>query len=127
MELNEVLLWIVGASCVTLVIAAVRSSPREMLGWLLAAAVIIGAGAVSYFVARDRAGYIAGALWAVLVALPALGIRRMRVDVRRHRLDRAASAASFVRIFHPLDGWWYTPTLLRAQHLGDQDNLDAAL
>src|SRR5947209_7808733 len=127
MELNDVLLWIVGASCATLVFASLRSSPREMIGWLLAAGIVMVTGAVCFYRAHNYAGYVAGALWAVLIGLPAIGIRRMRIHLRRHRLDRAARAARFVRLFHPLDGWWHMPILLYAQHLGDKGDLNGAL
>src|SRR5438067_2976960 len=117
MELNDVLLWIVGAWCATLVFASLRSF-REMLGWLLAAAIVIVSGAVCFRLDRPHAGYVAGIVWAVLIGLPAIGIRRMRIHLRRNRLDRAARAAHSVRLLHPLDGRWYMPTLLHPQHLG---------
>src|SRR5690349_12926673 len=102
MELNEVLLWIVGASCATLVFASLRSSPREMFGWLLAAGVVIVTGALCFHLDRAHAGYVAGALWAFLIATPLIGNRRVRVHLSRQRLDRAARVAYFIRLFHPL-------------------------
>lgn len=126
MELNDVLLWMVGASCLMTLLAAFRGGVRDLAGWIGVSVFILALGLVSWCFDPGRAGYAAGIAWALLILLPSIGMRRVRAHLRRLDLAGAWRGSKVVRFLHPFDGWWRMPTLIHAQLLDDRGEFEAA-
>ena len=111
MDQNSVYLPLAAFSSLVLFVRAVRG---RAWGWAVATGVVLlvaGAGALLF---PARAGYVAGSIWLLFVAIPSIGYGLVGRLGNRQRYADAARLASVLRFLHPADGWWDRPRLLRA-------------
>lgn len=127
MELNQILLWIVGLSCAAILLRGAQLIAGGAMGWLIICIFILAVMGITWLFHPEYAGLIGGGLWLVLILLPALAATWSRRLIERQRFDTAAMVAGWVRLLHPFDGYWHSPRLLRAQFLVEQGEIEEAL
>ncbi|MEP7126871.1 MAG: rhomboid family intramembrane serine protease [Byssovorax sp.] len=111
MDQNSVFLPLAAFSSLLLFVRALR---QRAWGWASATGIVLLVAAAGELLFPDRVGYLAGAIWLVLVAIPSLGYALVGRLGNRQRYAAAARVASIVRFLHPMDGWWDRPRILRA-------------
>lgn len=94
---------------------------------MLVSGLLLGVLGVGLWLVPDRAGWISGSLWAILVLLPLLGFLRVNRLVYQERYSQARRLAAYLRWLHPADGWMEYPGLLRGLELGHQGNMTEAM
>jgi len=123
MDQNSVYLPLAAFSSLLLFVRALRG---RAWGWAVATGlvlVIAGAGLLFF---PATAGYFAGAIWLLLVALPSLGQGILGRLSNHQRYAAAARLAGLLRFLHPADGWWERPRILRALALAQAGAFDEA-
>lgn len=100
MELNHIFLFIALISPVLVLARAWRPGGTHR-GWRTSAIVVLTITAVSWFLARNVAGYIGGAAWTVLLFVPAIGLRKVTELFEQHRYETARRLAFVLQLFHP--------------------------
>src|SRR5258706_4853303 len=120
MDLNEPLIWVVAISCFVLIGRLVQSGFGQSKGWLVISVLILILLGATYLLRPAIAGYVGIVAWALAILLPMLGMQRVRALLARNRHLEAANVASWIRLLHPLDGWWHISKLLRAMHAAEQ-------
>lgn len=111
MDQNSVYLPLAAFSSLVLFVRAIRG---RAWGWAFATGLVLalaGAGALLF---PSYAGYVAGSIWLLFVALPSIGQGLVGRLGNRQRYADAARLASVLRFLHPADGWWERPRILRA-------------
>ena len=101
MGLNHIFLFIAVVSPLTVLARVWRPGGSEYHGWRIAAIVVLGITAVSWFLVRDLAGFIGGGVWFLLLFLPATGLRRVTELLGQHRYRSARRLATALRLLHP--------------------------
>lgn len=129
---NELLLMLVGVwSCASLVQALLRvrrgERPREALDVISAVLLVIGISAVTRAFAPTVAGYVAGLLWAVLVAFPLFAWRLAFQRAARRDFRGAQWVSRLVAWLRPLGGWEDAPAYYRASQLLTEGRREEAL
>lgn len=122
MSINIFLIQLVGFACLFFLLRA-RQLP---LGWVILSSGILLVLGWAYFVAADLAGWIAGSLWGMLIALPLALLAQIQRLVVQERYGRAYWLASGLRWLHPVDGLWEYPHLLRGLALAQQGQTERA-
>ncbi len=122
MNLNPLLIQLVLCTAVFLLLQA----PRTPRGWVVVALLLVAVVGVSFLWVPEGAGFISGGVWFVLVALPLLGSWQLTHLVAQERYGLAQAIAQILRWFHPADGFWEYPDLLKGLALGQQGELDQA-
>jgi rhomboid protease GluP len=111
MDQNSVYLPLAAFSSLVLFVRALR---QRAWGWASATGLVLLVAGVGELLFPARVGYVAGAIWLALVALPSLGYGLMGRLGNRQRYAAAARVAAIIRLLHPMDGWWDRPRILRA-------------
>lgn len=70
-------------------------------GWRVAALVLLSVTTVAWILAPPAAGYIGGLAWAVLLFLPAIGLRKMTELAGKGDYKSAAKLGTILQILHP--------------------------
>ncbi|MEL6458458.1 MAG: rhomboid family intramembrane serine protease [Cyanobacteria bacterium J06621_15] len=119
MDINYLLIWMVSISCISQIIAGIRTA-RQALGWILVSGFILFVtGTLSYF-APTLAGLIAGGLWIILIVTPAIAIKYFNRLITQQKFKQAKRIASIVRLLHPADGWREQPELVKALEMAQE-------
>jgi membrane associated rhomboid family serine protease len=100
MGLNHILLFLAVVSAL-LVLARAWRPGAPYHGWRIAALVVLGIAAVAWMLIPVAAGYIGGLAWAVLLLIPAIGLRKMAEFAERRDYRSAAKLAAILQILHP--------------------------
>ena len=112
LDLNRLLLFIAVATPLA-VLARTWRSQRHQRAWRLAALAVLVVAALSWFLVRRYAGFIAGGAWLALLFIPAVGMRQVAVLAQRRRFRQARHLATILRVFHPSSGLDHEIELLR--------------
>ncbi|MCU0569176.1 MAG: rhomboid family intramembrane serine protease [Oculatellaceae cyanobacterium Prado106] len=123
MSINLFLIQLVTVSCLSFLFLA-RRVPR---GWVVVSGMILGVLAIAFWVIPNWAGWLAGGLWSVFVALPLGGFARVNYLVQQERFGQARGLAAYVRWLHPADGLVEYPALLRGLEMGQQGRIEEAI
>jgi rhomboid protease GluP len=126
MDLNSILIWTVCISCVTLLIRAKQLSSSSQQGWIIVSGGILLLMGLIWQLYPYSTGYAGGLLWLGFIFFPLLGYRHVQQLMSQERYLQAANHAAFWRWFHPTDGWWEQPKVLKALALAQQGNLESA-
>jgi rhomboid protease GluP len=126
-DLNQILAWTVCISCVALLIRAKQLPGSAQNGWIIVAGAILLVVGIGVQIASNQAGYAGGLIWFILVFLPLLGYRQVQNLMSQENYLQAANQAAFWRWFHPFDGWWEQPEILKALALAQQGDLERSL
>lgn len=126
MDLNSLLLWMAGTSCLVSLLTALRRSPRAK-GWIFVSLVILLTGGAAFWLRPEIAGFVAGTLWILFVLIPALALRSAGRWGLRQRYERAIWPARLAGILHPFDGVPQQTQLLQACHLINQGQRASAI
>lgn len=113
MDLNSVLMWIVGFYAgLAFVVLAARFRGRYR-GWLFVQALVLGSLLGAWWIVPERAGWMAAAVWVPLVAAP-MALSRWLGRLLVHRRYAAAHRVAVVMSWlHPADGWREYPECVR--------------
>jgi rhomboid protease GluP len=122
MSINIFLIQLVGFACLFFLLRA-RQLP---LGWVILSSGILLVLGSTYFVVADLAGWIAGSLWGIWIALPLALLAQIQRLVVQERYGRAYWLANCLRWLHPFDGLWDYPQLLRGLALAQQGQTEQA-
>ncbi len=105
MDLNRLLMWIVGFYAgLAFVVLAARFRGRYP-GWLFVQALVLGSMIGAWFVVPERAGWMAAAVWVPLVAVPMVLSRWLGRLLVHRRYGAAHRVAVVMSWLHPADGW----------------------
>jgi len=127
MNLNYILIWMVGVSAAVVLVRVARMSARLYRGWIVvngALLALLGAGLLWF---PELAGYAAGAAWLVFVLAPSLGTRLAWRWAMQQRYAAAWRLAVVLRCLHPFDADRHRPGLLRAMRLAQRGESEEAL
>lgn len=127
MDLNQILIWTVCISCIALLIRARQLFLSSQPGWVIVCVAILASVGISVKIAPQLAGYLGGVLWLTLIFLPLIANRRLQSSILLEDYAKASKQAAFWRWFHPVDGWWEQPQILKALALAQQGNSDRAI
>ncbi len=111
-DLNHLLLFVALATPLAVLAKTFRRGER-LRAWRLAAIAVLIVAALAWFFFRDRAGYIAGGAWVVLLFIPAITMRRIADLIQRKRFRSARYLAMALRILHPSEELRHEIELLR--------------
>lgn len=120
MDINNLLIWTVCLSCISTTIYAVRSSANNNRGWIFISVFILSVTAITSYLMPNRGGLVGGCLWAILIVIPNIAIKKVNQFVAQQRYSQASRWAKFVSWLHPADGWLEQPQLLHALDLGQR-------
>jgi membrane associated rhomboid family serine protease len=99
-DLNHIFLFLAVISPLLVLARAWR--PRAPYhGWRVAALVVLGVTAVAWIFVSKAAGYIGGLAWAILLFLPAIGLRKMTELGARGDYRSARKLGTILQILHP--------------------------
>lgn len=123
MDQNSVYLPLAAFSSLLLFVRALRG---RAWGWAISTGLVLAVAGAGLLFFPTTAGYFAGALWLLLVALPSLGYGLVGRLGNHQRYAAAARLAGLLRLLHPGDGWWDRPRILRALALAQAGAFDEA-
>lgn len=126
MDVNGVLVWVVGVGAALSIVRLARVSPRANRGWIGVMAALLAALGLGLRLFPESAGYVGLGLWAGLVLLPSLGVRAAMRAVARQKFGRGRRISSLVRWLHPFDGWWEQGRLLEALEVAERGDFARA-
>ena len=119
MDLNHIFLFLAVISPL-LVLARAWRPDAQYHGWRIAAVVVLAITAVAWFLVPVAAGYIGALAWAVLLFLPAIGLRKMTELAAKGDYKSAAKLSAILQILHPTAELREQVRLLR--HLDSHQN-----
>jgi membrane associated rhomboid family serine protease len=99
-DLNHIFLFIAVISPLLVLARAWRPGGTHR-GWRVAALIVLAITAASWLVLRERAGYIGGGAWFVILFVPAIGLRKVTELAAQHCYRSARRLAVALQIFHP--------------------------
>ena len=111
MDQNSVYLPLAALSSLVVFVNALR---QRAWGWAVVAVLVLVIAGVGELLFPARVGYVAGAVWLVLIAIPMLGQRVSARLANRQKYAAATRLARILRLFHPTDGWWDQPSIVHA-------------
>jgi membrane associated rhomboid family serine protease len=112
MELNHILLFLAVVSPLVVLASAWRPGPTYS-GWRLAALAVLAITGLAWLFFRQKAGYIGGTAWFVLLFLPAIGMRRVVELSARQQYKTARKVATALMFLHPSSDLRHQGELLR--------------
>lgn len=125
MDFNQLLLWMVYVSCISLLIVGFKRG-KAARGWLLIAALLLGLTLFLQQVFPNHVGLISGALWFLVILIPQRGSVRINQLAWQHRFKPARQWAQVLRLLHPMDSFWQWPRYLHAMELAQAGQLPEA-
>jgi membrane associated rhomboid family serine protease len=99
-DLNHIFLFLAVISPL-LVLARAWRPGAPYHGWRIAALVVLAITAVAWILAPRAAGYMGGLAWAVLLFLPAIGLRKMTELAAKGDYKSASKLGAILQIVHP--------------------------
>jgi rhomboid protease GluP len=127
MNLNQLLVWMVGLSCGIFLFQTLRVSNARAHGWTVVCAAILALVGILLYVQPDRAGWIGGLLWLIFFVAPLVASRRVNQLFCQEQYERAFRLARLVCWLHPADGWREQAELLQAVALSQTGQFDRAV
>ncbi|MCA8995923.1 MAG: rhomboid family intramembrane serine protease [Planctomycetaceae bacterium] len=126
MDLNWLLIWMVGASCLLTVLQRLRSRTAR---WTQFTPPLVTATslALACLTIYPIAGYVAGVIWAFLMLFPTIGMTWVSALLSKKRYRIAAVLARMVSLTSPWDGGWNLPKLVQAVRELERENYEQAL
>jgi rhomboid protease GluP len=112
MDLDQTLLWIVGASSGVGLISTLLRFRLKYPGWIVIHAFNLVALFILTRVMPEGAGIAALLLWTPTVLAPMLGARYAGRLLGMQRYDEATRILRVLAVLHPFDGWREQPTLV---------------
>ena len=126
MELDHVLLWMVGLSNGLLVLRLGGSARLRRTGWFRLALLLLVALAILHWRWPGFAGLTVGPVWALFVLTPMLLSTAMRRAMLRGDFRLALLLARCVALLHPMDGMPRHVRLVGALRLLDAGRIEEA-
>lgn len=114
MTLDWVLFWMAIAHSVAMLASILGTGLRRSLGWAVKCAAVLLLAGLSSLLVPDRAFWITGGAWLILVAVPSLLAWLANRSALRGHHARAWHLARLVRWLHPVDEWRGTAAIMRA-------------
>jgi rhomboid protease GluP len=128
MNIGTLMVWMVSASCLSLVVRSLQVPRRYRdKGWLIVSVSILMILVLASVMLPNWSAWIGGGLWLGLIAIPLVGMAQVRRWVQEEQFRSAWRLSILLRWLHPADGWREQPTFLKALYLGHQGDLDSAL
>jgi rhomboid protease GluP len=124
MNPNQILIWTVCLSCISLLVQMVRLGRQSGWGWI--AGTILAVTLVLAYFAPNWSSLVGGSLWAILLVIPLWGLNRINSLVSQQRYKHARDLAQWLRLLHPMDGLLEYPTLLEALEMGRNGDFERA-
>lgn len=100
MNLNHILLFLAIVSPLLVLARGWRPS-QAYHGWRFAGVIVLAVTAVAWFFWPTLSGYIGGAVWFLLLFLPAIGLRKMTQLAARGEYESAEKLGAALQILHP--------------------------
>jgi rhomboid protease GluP len=125
-DLNYVLMWIVGISAGAGMLSILWRFRGRQWGWLVVCALTLLTLGVGLLRFPERAGYAAAVAWATLFLVPLWGQRWLQRLAVRQRYRTARRLARVLAWLHPADGWREQPDFLEVLEELQRGNLDRA-
>ena len=119
MDVNYILVWFVGLSCLWNLVNALRGG-RARRNWLYPTGTVLVLTVAAYFLAPGWAGYIALGLWLLLVLVPSRGFVRINRLAANGEYAKALRTSRWVRLLHPFGDWAAYEARLKAWELARQ-------
>lgn len=127
MDLNHLLLWIVGMSCTATLVRASSSRFQRNRGWAIIATAILGITLLALLLKPSHAGLLGGGLWFLFIFLPTLLMHQVSVLAAQERFPLAQQVATCISWLHPIDGWREYPHVLNALALAQKGDSERAI
>ena len=123
MDQNSVYLPLAAFSSLLLFVRALR---LRAWGWAVVTGLVLAVAGAGQLFFPSKAGYVAGGIWLVFIAIPSLGQGLIGRLGNRQKYAAAARLARIARFLHPADGWWDRPRILHALALAQAGAFDEA-
>lgn len=123
MDQNSVYLPLAAFSSLLLFVRALR---QRAWGWAVVTGLVLVIAGVGELLFPSTVGYVAGAVWLLLIAIPSLAQGLIGRLGNRQKYAAAARIARIARLLHPTDGWWDRPLILHALALAQASKTDEA-
>ena len=127
MDLNYILIWMVGVSAAVTLVRLTRMGARLYRGWIIVNGgllALLGAGLACF---PAWAGYVTGAGWMLFVLIPSFGTRVVWRWGMQQRYVAAWRLAMVLRWLHPFDVDRCRPSLLWAMWLAQRGETEKAV
>jgi membrane associated rhomboid family serine protease len=98
-DFNRILLFIAVISPLLVLARAWRPGPYR--GWRIASLTVLAAAGIDWVLLRDKAGYISGLVWFVVLFVPAIGLRKVAELAAQRRFAAARKLSGALRLIHP--------------------------
>lgn len=115
MDPNYILVLIIGLTSFVTLLRHLRL--RGAKGWGSTASVVLVGVIIAVYLWPHVAGLIGLSLWAFLMLLPSLLLRRMSRQLARQEYESARRLSYLLRLVFPQGGWHHHPEFLRALDL----------
>jgi rhomboid protease GluP len=127
MSLNYVFTWLITFYCLLVVGNIVRTgSVKESPGWLSVNIFILIVTWGGQMLFPDFNGFIAGAIWLLLVLVPSLGVSHVNRLLLVKNYAKARDLVRILWVLHPFDGWREWPELIEALEAARNGDLKRA-
>jgi len=126
MDLNYILLWMVGISAASTLYRCYQLERGGPHGRKIACILLLGLVGIGIFLFPDVAGYVAGVPWVVLILLPSLAVRRLQRLIVAEDYKSAANTARLLSWLNPFNNWREITNIYTATGLAKAGSLDAA-
>ncbi|WP_299487108.1 rhomboid family intramembrane serine protease [Acaryochloris sp. IP29b_bin.137] len=125
MNLNQLLMWMVYVSSISLLIIGFKRG-KTARGWRFVAVFLIGLTFLLQRVLPNHGGVISGAIWFLIVLIPQRGAVRINQLTWQQHFRAARRWAQVLRLLHPMDSFWQWPRYLQAMELAQMGQLAEA-
>jgi rhomboid protease GluP len=126
MTFDWLMLWTVAASCAVLGVRSAVVGASVAKGWLVKCLLFTALTALAAIIPQERARWALGALWAIVVPLPLFAGQLALYCTLQQRYGAARLCVAIARTFHPFDGLWQQPRVLRALAQAERGEMDRA-
>jgi rhomboid protease GluP len=123
---DMVIFWLVCLSCLSGLAVMLRRYRFAGRGWLVIYIAILLVALLGRLGKKSVLIYAAGAMWLLLVILPALLATFYHRRFLQQRYPVARHLARLISWLHPADGWRQQPQILYALELAQRGDLTAA-
>ncbi len=127
MDLNYILIWIVGVSAAITLVRLTRMGARLYCDWIFVNGVLLSLLGVGLIFFPDWVGYAAGVAWALFTLAPSFGRRVVWRWGMQQQYAAAWRLALVLRWLHPFDVDRHRPSLLRAMWLAQRGQTEKAV